>query len=163
MAKAKAIPDRCHSVNVYLVVTDAAEALHFYSKAFGAHSLRSMPGPDGKGTMHAEMVIGDSTVMLADEFPQMNLKSPKSLGGNCATLHIYVDDADALFNQAVEAGCEVLHPMSDVFWGDRYGKVADPYGHHWGIATHVEDLTEEEMAARAKEAFANMECRDAEG
>ena len=101
--------------------------------------------------------------MLADEFPQFNLKSPKSLGGNCATLHLYVEYADAVFAQAVKAGCEVLHPMSDACWGDRYGKVADPYGHHWGIATHVEDLTEEEMAERAKEAFANMDCHGAEG
>jgi PhnB protein len=163
MSDVKAIPDRCHSVNAYLVVTAAAEALEFYSKAFGAHSLSRMPGPDGKGTMHAEMVIGDSVVMLSDEFPQFNLKSPKSLGGNCASLHLYVEDADALFNQAVAAGCDVLHPVSDTFWGDRYGKVADPYGHHWGIATHVEDLTEEQMAERAKEAFANMDCGDAAG
>jgi uncharacterized glyoxalase superfamily protein PhnB len=162
MSKVKAIPDRCHSVNAYLVVDDAEEALDFYSKAFGAHSLSRMPGPDGKGTLHAEMVIGDSTVMLADEYPQMNLKSPKSLGGNCASLHIYVDDADSLFDQAVDAGCEVLHPMSDAFWGDRYGKVSDPFGHHWGIATHVEDLSEEEMAARAQAMFAHLGRGDAE-
>ncbi len=112
--------------SAYIVVTDAAEALEFYSKVFGAHSLSRMPGPDGKGTLHAEMVIGDSAVMLADEFPQFNLKSPKSLGGNCATLHLYVEDADAVFAQAVKAGCEVLQPMSDAFWGDRYGKVCRP-------------------------------------
>ena len=143
------IPPRCHTVNLYLVVPDAVEALAFYANAFGAEMICRMPGPGGQGTMHAEMSIGDSTVMLMDEFPEYGMKSPKSLGGICVAVHLYVEDADSLFARAAAAGCTVLHPMSDMFWGDRFGKVADPYGHHWGIATHKEDVDEAELQRRS--------------
>ncbi len=149
------VPDGCNTVNVYLVVPNSQEALEFYGRALGAKTTACMSTPDG-GTMHAEMAIGNSTIMLTDENPQWELKSPQTLGGNSGSLHLYVEDADALFNQAVEAGCEVLAPMSDMFWGDRYGKVADPYGHHWGIATHVEDVPMEEMEQRAAAFFKSM-------
>ena len=106
--------------------------------------------------MHAEMRIGNSTVMLTDENPQWEMKSPETLGGSPSSLHVYVDDADKYFSRAVEAGCEVVAPLMDAFWGDRYGKVKDPFGHQWGIATHKEDLSMEEIGKRAAEWFANM-------
>jgi len=155
----KSRPDGFNTVSVYLVVKNAVEALEFYQKAFGAEVGARMPGPDGKSTMHAEMRIGNSKVMLTDENPQWGMKSPTTLGGSPASLHVYVDDADKFFNRAVEAGCTVTAPIMDAFWGDRYGKVADPFGHHWGIATHKEDVRPEEMGRRAAEFFANMgEC-----
>ena len=152
----KPVPDGFNSVSVYLVVKNAVEALEFYQKAFGAEAGARMPGPDGKSTMHAEMRIGNSTIMLTDENPQWQMKSPETLGGSPASLHVYVDDADKLFNRAVEAGCTVTAPLMDAFWGDRYGKLADPFGHQWGIATHTEDVAPEEMGRRAKEFFASM-------
>ena len=152
----KPVPDGFSSVSVYLVVKNAVEALEFYQKAFGAEAGARMPGPDGKSTMHAEMRIGNSTIMLTDENPQWQMKSPETLGGSPASLHVYVDDADKLFNRAVEAGCTVTAPLMDAFWGDRYGKLADPFGHQWGIATHKEDVAPEEMGRRAKEFFASM-------
>ena len=161
MADVKPIPDRFNSLSPYLIVPNSVEAIEFYSKAFGAELVSRMPGPDGNSTMHAEMAIGDSMLMLTDENPQWNMKSPVTLGGCTATMHLYVKDADALFNQAVAAGCEVLAPIDDMFWGDRFGKVADPYGHHWGIATHKEDLSPEEMGKRASAFFASMECGEA--
>lgn len=130
--------------------------MEFYQKAFGAEAGARVAGPDGKSTMHAEMRIGNSTVMLTDENPQWEMKSPETLGGSPVSLHLCVDDADKLFNRAVQAGCEVKAPMMDAFWGDRYGKVADPFGHQWGLATHKEDLTEQEIGKRAAEWFANM-------
>jgi uncharacterized glyoxalase superfamily protein PhnB len=152
----KPVPECYNTVSVYLVVKNSVEALDFYQKAFGAEAGVRMAGPDGKSTMHAEMRIGNSTVMLTDENPQWEMKSPEALGGSPASLHVYVDDADKLFNRAVQAGCEVKAPMMDAFWGDRYGKVEDPFGHQWGIATHKEDLTEQEIGKRAAEWFANM-------
>ena len=152
----KPVPDGFNSVSVYLVVKNAVEALEFYQKAFGAEAGARMPGPDDKSTMHAEMRIGNSTIMLTDENPQWQMKSPETLGGSPASLHVYVDDADKLFNRAVEAGCTVTAPLMDAFWGDRYGKLADPFGHQWGIATHTEDVAPEEMGRRAKEFFASM-------
>ena len=155
----KAVPDGFNTVNVYLIVKNAVEALDFYQKAFGAEAGDRMPGPDGKSTMHAEMRIGNSTVMLTDENPKWEMKSPQTLGGTPASMHLYVDDADKMFNRAVEAGCTVMAPLMDSFWGDRYGKVVDPFGHQWGIATHKEDVPPEEMGRRAAEWFANMgEC-----
>lgn len=156
MPDVKPIPEGFNSVSVYLIVPNSVEALEFYQKALGAETLARMPGPDGKSTMHAEMRIGNSTVMLSDENPQWDMKSPKTLGGSPCSLHLYVNDTDAFFNRAVEAGCEVKMPPMDAFWGDRYAKVADPYGHQWGIATHIEDVSEEEMAKRAQEWFASM-------
>ena len=152
----KAVPDGFNTVSVYLVVKNAVEALEFYQKAFGAEAGDRMPGQDGKSTMHAEMRIGNSTVMLTDENLQWQMKSPETLGGSPASLHVYVDDADKAFNRAVEAGCTVVAPLMDAFWGDRYGKLADPFGHQWGIATHKEDVSPEEMGKRAAEFFAGM-------
>lgn len=152
----KPVPEGFNTVSAYLVVRNAVEALEFYQKAFGAEPGMRMPGPDGKSTMHAEMRIGDSTVMLTDENPQWQMKSPQTLGGSPSSLHIYVHDVDKYFNRAVEAGCEITAPLMDAFWGDRYGKVMDPFGHQWGIATHKEDLSGEEIGRRAAEFFANM-------
>jgi PhnB protein len=156
MPSVNPVPKGFNTVSMYLVVKNAVEALEFYAKALGAEAGVRMAGPDGQSTMHAEMRIGNSTVMLTDENLQWNMRSPLTLGGTPITLHIYVDDADALFNRAVEAGCEVTFPVSDAFWGDRYGKLKDPFGHEWGIATHKEDVEPEEMARRAKEFFASM-------
>jgi uncharacterized glyoxalase superfamily protein PhnB len=147
----KPVPDGCHTVNPYLIVPLATEAMAFYEKAFGAEEVMRMPGPDGKSTLHAELRIGDSTIMISDENPQYGLKSPKTLGGYTMSLHLYVDNVDALFRQAVGAGCTVMFPVADMFWGDRFGKVMDPFGHVWGIATHKEDLSEQEMQRRADE------------
>ncbi len=156
MSNVKPIPDRFNTVSAYLVVKNSVEALEFYGKAFGAETICRMPGPDGQSTMHAEMGIGNSTVMLTDENPQWGAASPITLGGNHSSLHLYVEDVDSAFEQAVAAGCEVTMPLQDMFWGDRFGKVKDPYGHQWGIATHKEDLTEDELQNRAAETFANM-------
>ena len=131
------------------------EAIEFYKKAFGAEVKGVMPGPGGK-VMHAEIRIGDSTIMLNDEFPEMGAKSPASIGGSAVTLHVYVPDCDALWNRAVAAGATVTMPLADMFWGDRYGTLTDPYGHKWSIATHKEDLTPEEMGKRGAEAMKNM-------
>jgi len=153
---AKPVPDGFNTVNMSLVVKDARKALDFYQKAFGAEQGLHMAGPDGKGTMHAEMRIGNSTVMLTDENPQWGMKSPQTLGGSPASLHIYTENADAMFARAVNAGCEATMPIMDAFWGDRYGKVKDPFGHEWGIATHKEDLSEQEIEKRATKWFATM-------
>jgi PhnB protein len=151
----KPIPEGQHSVTPYLVVRGAAQAIDLYKKAFGAVEKGSMPGPEGK-IVHAELQIGDAFIYLSDEMPGGNTRSPQSLGGCSCAIHIYVDDADAVFNQAVAAGCKVSMPMMDAFWGDRYGKVTDPFGHEWSIATHKEDLTMEEMARRGATAMAQM-------
>jgi PhnB protein len=148
----KAIPEGYHTITPYLVCRDAAKAIEYYKKAFGA-VLRGgvMPGPDGK-VMHAEMRIGDSLFMLADEMPQFGSLSPQSIGGSGLGLHIYVEDVDAAFEKAVAAGGIVEMPVSDMFWGDRYGKLQDPFGHKWSIATHVKDMSMEEME-EAQKAF----------
>jgi PhnB protein len=151
-AKVQPIPKGYHVVTPSFVVRGAAEAIEFYKKAFGAKELARMPGPDGK-VMHAEIKIGDSIVMLSDEFPQMGSSSPQTVGGTSSSLLIYTRDVDALFNQAVAAGAKVAMPLSDMFWGDRYGKVVDPFGHQWQLATHKEDVTPKEMAKRAAAAM----------
>ncbi len=152
----QAIPHGFNTVSCFLIVPNCVEALEFYRKAFGAEVVMRMPGPNGQSTAHAEMRIGNSTVMLADENPHWGLKSPKSLGGSPVSLHLYVTDADATVERAVAAGCQVTAPLQDMFWGDRFGKVSDPYGHAWSIATHQEDVSTEEMLRRAVAAFANM-------
>lgn len=157
-SKVKAVPDGFRNVTPYIVVRGAAEAIEFYKKAFGAVERMSMPGPDGK-VMHAEIQIGDSIVMLSEEFPEMDSPSPATLGGTTCNVHLYVDDADAWFNRAVAAGAKVVFPMADMFWGDRYGKLSDPFGHSWGVATHKEELSPEEMGRRAAEAMKQM-CKD---
>ncbi len=153
---AQKIPEGFNTVSAYLIVKDAKEAIAFYQKAFGAESGVHMPGPGGQGTLHAEIRIGNSTVMLTDENPQWEMKSPSTLGGTPAGLHLYVDDADKAFQRAIDAGCTVKAPLMDAFWGDRFGKVTDPYGHEWGIATHVEDVEPAEMEKRAAAFFADM-------
>jgi len=153
---AKPIPDGFNSVSAYLVVKDARKAIDFYRKALGAEPGTTMKTPDGQAIMHAEIHIGNSTVMLSQENPEWEMKSAETLGGSPVSLHLYVDDADKLFQRALDAGCEVAAPIMDAFWGDRYGKVMDPFGLQWGIATHKEDLSEEEMGKRAAEWFASM-------
>ena len=135
----KPIPDGFHSVTPFIVVNNAIKALDFYKKAFDAIEIYKFPTPDGK-IMHAMMQIGDSFVMLSDEFLSMGMRSPTTVGGTSVTLHLYVEDADKIFKQAVAAGAVVTMPIIDVFWGDRYGIVMDKYGHSWAIATHKIDL-----------------------
>jgi uncharacterized glyoxalase superfamily protein PhnB len=158
MAKpGKPIPEGFRSLTPHLVIRGAGKAIDFYKKAFGAEEIVRMPGPDGRTVMHAELKIGDSMLMLCDEFPQMQRwVSPDQLKGTTVALSIYVEDADKLFQRAVSAGGKVSMPMTDAFWGDRYGKVTDPFGHEWEIATHKEDLTGEEIGQRAQAFFANM-------
>jgi len=148
----KPVPEGYHTVTPYLVQKDAKRALEFYRKAFGAETRMAMPGPDGR-LMHAEIKIGDSIVFLSDEFPEMSpdTKSPQTAGCVTASLFLYVPDVDSLFQRAVDAGATVKMPVTDMFWGDRYGKVVDPFGHHWLLATHKEDLTPEEMQKRQAE------------
>ena len=151
----KPIPEGYHTLTPYLVVNDAARAIEFYKEAFGAVERGRMPAPDGK-IAHAEIQIGDSVVMLADPLPQSGVSSPKELGGRTGALFLYVEDVDAAVHRAAGAGAEVTMPVEDMFWGDRYGKLADPFGHEWQIATRKEDLTPEEMAERGKRAMAEM-------
>ena len=151
MAKAKKpIPEGFHTVTPQLTLDNAAQAIDWYKQALGAQEVSRAPGPDGK-LMHAELRIGDSRIMLND--PVMGGKGPKTLGGSPASLWLYVEDCDALFNRAVSAGGQVRMPMGDQFWGDRCGTVADPHGYSWTIATHKEDLTREEMQQRSEEFF----------
>lgn len=147
MSAVKPVPDGYHTVTPYLAVRGAAKALEFYAKAFGAEELFRMPGP-GDQVMHAEMRIGDSNVMLGDESPQMGSSSPQTIGGSPVSLLLYVGDVDASFARATKAGCTAQMPPTDMFWGDRYCKLQDPYGHLWAIATHKEDVSPEEIAKR---------------
>jgi PhnB protein len=153
----KAIPDGYHSITPYLTCRDAARAIEFYKQAFGA-TLKGggvMKGPDGK-VMHAELKIGDSVIMLADEYPAFGSVSPQAIGGSATGLHIYVEDVDTAFDRAIKAGAVVEAPVADMFWGDRYGKLRDPFGHKWSIATHKADLSAEEMERGMEEAMAKM-------
>ena len=150
----KPIPDGYHATP-YLAVDDAAKAIEYYKKAFGANERVRMNTPDGK-IGHAELEIGDSLIMLADPFPQATTRSPKELGGTSASVFMYVDDVDAVVKRAVDQGATVTMEVADQFWGDRFGSVTDPFGHSWSIATHVEDVSPEEVAERAKEAMAAM-------
>jgi PhnB protein len=148
-------PEGYHSLNAYIAVEDANAAIEFYKQAFGAQERVKMPGPEGK-IGHAELQIGDSVVMLSDPFPQSTTSPPKQLGGTTTGLMIYVDDADAVAQKAIDAGAELTQPLENMFWGDRFGQVKDPFGHVWQIATHIEDVPPEEMAERAKAAMASM-------
>src|SRR6266852_8887588 len=152
---AKAIPDGFHTLTPHIIVQDAAKAIEFYKKAFGAQENTRHMAPDGRAVMHAQLKVGNSMLMLANEFPPMCV-SPKARGGTSVTLHLYVENADAAFDRAVKAGCTVKMPLGDQFWGDRYGQVEDPFGHQWSIATHKQDLTNEQIATNAKVFFANM-------
>ena len=151
----KPIPDGVHTITPHLIVPDGANAIEFYKKAFGAQELGRHLTPDGNAVMHAQLKIGDSILMLGGEFPPDCL-SPKSRGGTSVFLHISTGNADAAFDRAVKAGCKVKMPVSDMFWGDRYGQVEDPFGHKWSFATHKHDFTNEQIAANAKEFFAKM-------
>jgi PhnB protein len=154
--RVRPVPAGYHTVTPYLTVNDGARAMEFYQRAFGARELERMPGPGGK-LMHAELRIGDSVVMLSDEFPGMSTaKAPTTLGGTTGSLMLYVPDVDAAFRRAVDAGCITLMPPTDMFWGDRFGKLRDPFGNEWGMATHKEDVPPREMAERAKAAMAQM-------
>lgn len=146
----KPIPDGYHSVTPYIIVDDGAAALDFYQRAFSATELFRMPTPEGK-IAHAEIKIGDSPIMLADEFPEMEAISPKTLKGTATGIMLYVEDCDAVFDRAVESGATILKPLANQFYGDRSGTVMDPFGHKWTISTHKEDLTSEEIEQRAAE------------
>jgi PhnB protein len=153
----KPIPDGYHTLTPFLTCRDAARAIEFYKQAFGAEVRGGVAkGPDGK-VMHAELKIGDSVIMLSDEYPEFGSLSPQSIGGSGIGLHIYLDGVDAAFDRAVKAGAQVEMPLMDQFWGDRYGKLKDPFGHKWSIATHVKDLSEDEMRQGMDEAFAKVE------
>jgi len=152
---ANPIPEGYHTLQIYLAVEDASKAIDFYKEAFGAEETIRMPGPDGK-VAHAELQIGDSKLMLSDPFPQSNVRPPSERGGPTASIFMYVDDVDATFEQAQRAGATVVSELEDMFWGDRFGTVADPFGQVWGMATHKEDLSEEEIAERSKAAMAEM-------
>lgn len=145
----KAIPAGYHSVTPYLIIKGATAAIEYYKKAFGAIELFRFPAPGGK-IGHAEIKVGDSPIMLADEFPEMGHKSPKSLGGTPVSLMIYVEDVDTVFKQAIAAGGKEQRPVADQFYGDRLGTLEDPFGHHWHVSTHKEDVSLEEMEKRAK-------------
>ena len=147
----KTIPEGYHSVTPHLMVNGGADAIEFYKKAFGAVELFRFPAPDGK-IGHAEIKIGDSHIMLADEYPDMGYKSPKTIGGSPVSLMIYVDDVDAVFNRAVESGGTVKEAVQDKFYGDRTGTLIDPFGHVWHVATHKEDVSMDEMERRAQAA-----------
>ena len=149
MNKPSPIPPGMHSVTPHLVCAGAADAIAFYKKAFNAQELAQLAGPDGK-LMHGLIKIGDSMLMLVDEYPQWDSLGPKARNGTSVTLHLYVEDADAQFKQAIDAGCSVRLPLADMFWGDRYGIVQDPFGHLWSIATHVRDVSPEEIRAAAE-------------
>ena len=154
--KVAPVPAGYHAVTPYLTVNDGARALDFYKRAFGARETGRMPGPGGK-VMHAEFRIGDSVVMLSDEFPGMSTsKAPTTLGGTTGSLFLYVTDVDAAFRKAVDAGCTSLMPPTDMVWGDRFGKLRDPFGNEWSMATHKEDVPPAQMAERAKAAAAQM-------
>ena len=140
----KPIPDGMRSLTPHLICAGAADAIEFYKQAFNAVEMSRLPGPEGK-LMHAMLRIGDSALMLNDEFPEWGGFGPKSLKGSPVTIHLYVNDADAAFAQAVAAGAKVTMPIADMFWGDRYGMLEDPFGHKWSIATHKRDVSYQEM------------------
>ena len=151
------IPEGYHSVTPYLIVDGAGEAIRFYGEAFGASEVLRMPMGDSGRLAHAEIRIGDSHVMLADEFPDMGLLGPKARGGATASLLIYLPDVDAAYERALAAGCTAERPPANQFWGDRMGSLVDPFGHRWSLATHFEDVSDEEMQRRMAEAFGSAQ------
>jgi PhnB protein len=154
--EAKAIPEGYKNITPVLVVKDGLKAIEYYKKVFGAIDKGIMMMPDGKSVAHAELMIGDSKIMLSDEFPEMKCLSPTSIGGSPVSLYLYVEDVDKTFNLAVSEGGKSLFPVQDMFYGDRHGSIQDPFGHIWSIATHIKDLTREEMKKAAEEAFSKM-------
>jgi PhnB protein len=153
----KPIPDGYHSATPYLIVKGAAEAIDFYKRAFGATESLRMADPKG-GIAHAEIKIGDSVIMLADEHPNMGYRGPRSLGGSAVSIMLYVTDVDGTFDRAVKAGAKTQRPVANQFYGDRSGTLEDPFGHIWTISTHVEDVAPEEMKRRAEAAFKSAEA-----
>jgi uncharacterized glyoxalase superfamily protein PhnB len=151
MSKVQAIPAGMTAVTPHLVCRDAAAAISFYKQAFGAVERARLPGPDGL-LMHAQIDIGGAAVMLVDEFPNQGAHSPQALNGSPVTLHLYVADVDATVAQAVAAGARITMPVADMFWGDRYGRLEDPFGHQWSVATHIRDVGPQEIAAAMSKA-----------
>jgi uncharacterized glyoxalase superfamily protein PhnB len=152
----KPIPEGYHTLTPFLTVRNAERAIEFYKQAFGAQERGVAKGPDGK-VMHAEVKIGDSVIMLSDEYPEFGSLSPQSVGGSPMGLHIYIENVDAAFDRAVKAGAQVEMPVADQFWGDRYGKLKDPFGHKWSIATHVKDMSADEMKRSMDDAMSKMQ------
>jgi PhnB protein len=148
MAGVKPIPDGYPQVTPYLVVDGAGAAIEFYGKVFGATERMRLPGPDGT-IGHAELQLGESLIMVADEAPQLGLRGPRAIGGTPVTISVYVEDVDGVVERAAQAGAAVLRPVEDQFYGDRSGQFEDPFGHRWSVATHVEDISPEEMGRRA--------------
>jgi uncharacterized glyoxalase superfamily protein PhnB len=155
-SKVKPVPERFHTVTPHLIVRDANAAIEFYKKAFGAKEFARSVTPDGKAIMHAELHIGDSIIFLNDEFPDWGALSPLAMNGSAVTIHLYVENVDAVWKQAISAGAKETMPLQNAFWGDRYGKVIDPFGHHWSIASHIEDVSPQEMEKRATAAFGGL-------
>ena len=158
MNEVKKIPEGYHSITPMLIVKDGLKAIEYYKKVFGAMDKGTMMMPDNKSVAHAELMIGDSKIMLSDEFPEMKSLSPTTIGGTPVSLYLYVEDVDKTFNLAVAEGGKSLFPVQDRFYGDRHGSIQDPFGHIWSIATHIKDLTEEEMKKAAEEAFSKKSC-----
>ncbi|HWC99425.1 MAG TPA: VOC family protein [Candidatus Sulfopaludibacter sp.] len=154
--KVKPVPTNFHTVTPYLTMNDTARALEFYKRAFGAQEVMRMDGPGGT-IGHAEIKIGDSIIMLGDEMPGSGTRAPQAAGSTTVAIMLYVDDADEVYNQAVSAGAQVEQPLQDMFWGDRYGRLKDPFGHSWAVATHIEDVAPAEMTKRMQEAMAKRQ------
>jgi len=152
----KAIPEGFHTITPMFMFKDARKAIEFYKRAFGAQERFAMPGPDGKGVMHAEVQIGNSIFMMGEENPQEPCKSAETIGGSPVSFYIYLENVDEAFRIAMEAGAQVRMPVQDMFWGDRIGTVQDPFGYSWTLATHTKDLTPQEIQAGAQAAFAEM-------
>ena len=157
--KIKSIPEGYHSVTPSITLKDSLKAIKFYKKAFGAKELGLLQSPDGKSTMHAVIKIGDSIIMMGDERPGQTCQSAETLGASPVSFCIYVQNVDTVYKQAVDAGCEVTMPLDDMFWGDRCGTVKDPFGYTWMVATHIKDMSRDEMKEAAESFFAEMAKR----
>jgi PhnB protein len=153
---ANPIPEGFNSITPVFVYKDSRKAIDFYKQAFGAQELLVMPGPDGNGVMHAQLKIGNSIIMLGDEVPQMSCKSVETLGGSPVNIYLYVENVDQAFRRALEAGAQSLEAVEDMFWGDRAGTVQDLFGYRWTLATHIKDLTPQELQQGAQDAYAKM-------
>jgi PhnB protein len=154
-ANVKPVADGVHTLTPHLICAGAADAMDFYKKAFGATEMMRVPGPDGR-LMHGSVKIGDSLLMLVDEAPEWGALSPKALNGSPVTIHLSVPDVDAAIEKAVAAGATLAMPAADMFWGDRYGVIVDPFGHKWSVATHIRDMTQDEIVAAGREAMEKM-------
>lgn len=157
MTPVQPVPEEFHTLTPHLVVRGVAAAVDFYRRAFGADELYRNLAPDGESIVHSELVVGDSPFFVNDEFPDHGVLSPMTVGGTAVTLHLYVADVDALFERAVAAGAEVVFPLQDCFWGDRYAIVRDPFGHRWSLASRLENLSPGEIQERARRFFASSE------